>query len=103
MVAGGIGTYYALDAAEIRDDLTPMGEHTGEAWTQELENRRKDGASSSKIAAVGLGIGGAFAVASIVAFIVTAPDDTVGYQEVGGTPTIIPTHGGWIAGQTWSF
>ena len=102
LVAGGIGTYFALDSKSHSEEVSATGTHTGKIWSPELEQSRKDGLSSRKAAIVSYGIAGGFALAGIVAFIVTAPDD-VGYKDYKSTSFIAPTSHGFMAGTGWSF
>jgi hypothetical protein len=101
-LAGGIGTYFALDSRDLSDEVSASGTHTGKVWSAELEQKRKDALSSRHVALWSYGIAGGFAVAGIVAFIATDPDE-VGYKDYKSTSFVAPLQGGLMAGTGWSF
>ena len=105
ILAGAVGTYYLLDSQTLSDEISASGMHTLKTWDQDLEDTRLDALRSSKIATVALGMSGAFAAATIVAYIITQPDTEVGYQDwqTKNVPSIAPTRGGLVMSQGWSF
>lgn len=106
VVAGGVGGLFMLDAQSKSDEVSASGQHTLKVWSADLEDTRKGALRSSKIGTVALGVGGAFLGATIVAFIITQPDSTTGYQDwqtLRRMPSVTPTRGGALVTRGWSF
>lgn len=109
---GGIGLLFHLDSRSASDEVGAVGTHTGLTYTPDLDDTRDRAYSSRTFAIVGYGIGGAFAIATVVALIMTQPGSeryTVGQEEEKKVPpvvsrvTVAPTDGGAFVGGTWSF
>ncbi len=103
LLTGVIGSYYLLDSRDLSDELSASGAHTGKAWSAELEAKRKDALRSGRIATVSLGLSGTLTLAGAIAYIVTAPDDEVGYQDWQTRLMVVPSAGGIMASKGWSF
>ncbi len=106
VLAGAVGGLYMLDARSKGEKVSATGMHTLKAWSQELEDTRLDALRSNKVGKISFGIGGALAATTIIAFMITQPDKTVGYQDWQTTntlPTIVPTTNGVVMSQGWSF
>jgi hypothetical protein len=102
-VSGGVGAGFALHSRSQSDMVSAKGLHTGETWTAEREDIRKSALRSRKIAQITLGISGAFAMAGIVTYIVTEPDEKVGYKDWQTRPYVAPTEDGVVVGKAWTF
>ncbi len=106
VVVGAVAGYYALDSQSLSDEVSASAIHTQHPWTQDRENTRASAERSAKIAKVSLGISGGFALATIVAYIVTQPSETMGYQDwqaQHALPTITPSAEGLMLAQGWTF
>lgn len=103
LLAAGVGTYYLRDSIKLGDEISASGLHTGKAWSLALEQTRKDAVQSSTIATISYGFAAGLLLAGIVTYIVTEPDDEVGYRDWQTRSFIIPSQNGVLAGQAWSF
>lgn len=103
VVSGAVGTYFALDSQDLSDKVSASQFHTGQAWTSQRQDIYDDALSSRKIAMVSLGIGGSMVLATIVAYLITEPDEKVGYQDWQTGLTAQPTKDGFMLAQGWTF
>ena len=112
VVFAGVGLLFHLDSQRASNDVAAIGAHTGKVYSPEVDETRDRAFSSRTYAIVGYGIGGAFAIATVVALIVTQPGSqryTVGSQEETPPPPVVshlsvaPMAGGAYVGGTWSF
>ncbi|MCP4449260.1 MAG: hypothetical protein GY811_28600 [Myxococcales bacterium] len=106
VLAGAVGGYFMLDAQTQGEMVSASGMHTLKAWSEDLADTRNDALRSNTIATVSFGVGGAFAAATIVAYMITQPEMKVGYQDwqsKRSLPSVAPTAGGIVMSQGWSF
>jgi len=106
VLTGAVGTYYLLDSQSQSDKVSASGMHTLETWDASHEQTRQDALHSGSVAKVTLGISGGLALATLVTYIVTHPNDEVGYQDWQTrhrVPTVAPVAGGAIVAQGWTF
>lgn len=103
---GGIGLLFHLDSRSASNEVSAVGDHTGRAYTAELEDTRSDALRSRNLAIVSYSIGGALVVSSVVALLLTEPGAelvTVGTEAQPAPLSITPLPGGAAVGGTWSF
>jgi hypothetical protein len=103
LLFGAVGGYYTLDSKSQSDEVSASGYHTGLVWTADLEATRKDALRSRTIAEVTMGISGGLLLAGIAAYIITEPDEEVGYQDWQTRSFATPTNDGFVVGQGWTF
>jgi len=106
---GGVGVYFNLDARSKSDEVSVVGSHTGQIYTQELEDTRSGALSSRNFAIASYSVGGLFLIGAAVAFYMTDPGSevlTVGNEkppEPAVPVTVAPIPGGAVVGGTWRF
>lgn len=103
ILAGAVGTFYALDSRDQSDKVSATGFHTGLTWTSSLESTRNDALRSRSAAQVSFGLASGLLLAGIVTYIFTEPETEVGYQDWQTRSFANPTRGGLVVGQGWSF
>jgi hypothetical protein len=103
VLVGAVATFYTLDSRSQSDEVSASGYHTGLVWTDELEDTRKDALRSRTIAQVTGGIAGGLLLAGIAAYIITEPDEEIGYQDWQTRSFAAPTSDGFVVGQGWTF
>jgi hypothetical protein len=106
VVLGAIGLAYNLDASSNANAVSQSGP-SGMTWST-ADQAHVDAASRDSIgAAVFYSIGGAFAIAAAVAFIVTDPPSKKVVMQTGHrasvVPVVAPAPGGATAGAIWRF
>ncbi len=103
LLTGAVSTYYALDSRDLSDKVSATQFHTGTSWTAGRQNIYDDALRSRNIALVSLGLSASFVMATIVTYLVTEPDEKLGYQDWQTRLVAKPTKDGFILGQGWSF
>jgi hypothetical protein len=101
VILGGIGLYYHLDSRDASNELSSH-RATGDVWSAERQDAYDRAHSSATRAGVFYGIGGAVLIGTVVALVLTEPDEetTIIHPH---TALIAPTQGGAIVGGMWSF
>lgn len=110
VVFAGAALAFHLDSRSKADDVSATGSHTGDVYTAELEDRRRDAIRSRNLAIGGYAIAGGLAVAGIVLVFVTDPG-TQAYRygpngeliPVGAHNLVVPVDGGALIGRAWEF
>lgn len=103
VVSGAVGAYFARDSQTRSDEVSATQFHTGQAWSQGRQSIYDDALGSRRIALVSLGMSASLVAATIVTYLVTDPDEKVGYENWQTRALARPTKGGFIVGQGWTF
>lgn len=106
LVFGGIGLYFHLDATSAIDAV--QADHfTGDAWSARHQDDYDRAYSSSIVAGVSYGIGGALLLATAITYIVTEPEMTTRvvrpYSNSRPISYVTPLRGGAFVGRGWTF
>ncbi len=107
-VVAALGTYYALDAKSLSDQVSASQEHSNRAWSERRDDIYNDSERSAKIAQVTFGISGALFLGMIASFIITSPDELVSERELQSKLQSLPSisvsrEGGMLVHQTWAY
>jgi hypothetical protein len=103
VVSGAVGAYFARDSQKLSDEVSATQFHTGQAWTPSRQSTYDDALGSRRIALVSLGVSASLVAATIVTYVITEPDEKVGYENWQTRTLAKPTKGGFIVGQGWTF
>ncbi|MBL4632779.1 MAG: hypothetical protein JKY56_02845 [Kofleriaceae bacterium] len=108
VAVAALGTYYALDAKSLSDQVSASQRHTNRAWSQRRDDIHSDSERSAKIAQVTLGISSALFLGVIATYIITSPDDLVSERELQSKLQSLPSlsisrEGGMLVRQTWAY
>lgn len=98
VLGSAVGVYYHLDSRDASREVS-ADIITGKAWTHTQVDAVERAAQSRTRAAIGYGIGGAFVIGTIVAFIVTEPEAETSVIRT----TLVPTRGGAVVAKGWRF
>jgi hypothetical protein len=104
---GAVGLYYHLDSRDVADELSTH-KFTSQTWTADRQATYDRGHDAKLIATISYSIGGAFLIATVVAFIMTEPPQQVmtihPHTDSAPQSTIIaPIPGGAFVAKGWSF
>ncbi len=107
-VVAALGTYYALDAKSLSDQVSASQDHTNLAWSPRRDSIYSDSDRSAKIAQVTFGISGALFLGLIATYIITSPDDLVSARELQSKLQSLPSisvsqEGGMLVRQSWAY
>lgn len=106
VLIGAVGVYFHVDARSASDEVSARNT-TGLTWSAARQDTYERAESSSTIAGVAYGIGGALLLATAVAYIVTEPEmetKTIHPHEQGRPIALVaPTPGGALLGGAWRF
>jgi hypothetical protein len=103
VVTGALGAYFARDSQKLSDEVSATQFHTGVAWSKAHQDTYDDALTSRKVALVTLGISASFVLGTIVTYVITEPDEKVGYQDWQTRLRANPVEGGFVVGQGWTF
>lgn len=103
VVTGGVGAYFARDSQTLSNEVSATQFHTGEAWSKSHQATYDDALSSRTLSLVSLGISATLVLGTIAAYVITQPDETVGYRDWQTRLQATPVEGGAVVGQGWSF
>lgn len=110
LLTAGLAVYFHLQSDEASDDVTQLsGDHSGLIYTQEIDDRRQDAIDNRNLATGMYIVSGAVLVSTVVAFILTTPDDEIleygssGDSQVSTAPYVAPIEGGLMVGKTWIY
>lgn len=105
---GGVGLYFHFDSRSATDEVK-ASRYTGRTWTSERQDTYDRAHRSAAIAGVSYGIGGAFLIATAVAYMITEPglesfvihphDNT----RPSSTTMLAPLPGGAFVSRGWEF
>lgn len=106
LVFGGIGLYYHLDATSAIDAVQ-ADRFTGDTWSQGHQDNYDRAYTSSIVAGVSYGIGGALLLATAITYIVTEPEMETRvirpYSNNRPISYVTPLRGGAFVGRGWTF
>ena len=103
LLFGVVGVLFHRDASNAANDVS-ADEFTGRTWTPALQSRHDRSVRSGGIATVSYAVGGGLALATVIAFFLTDPGtEIVTKQDDAPKPYVVPTPGGMMVGQEWSF
>src|SRR5687768_13725597 len=106
VVFAAVGLYFHLDARTATSEVE-ASKFTGEPWTRERQATYERAESSSMLAGVFYGIGGALVLATAITYIATEPKaETITihpYANPKPVALVAPTRGGAMVGGMWRF
>lgn len=106
LVFGGIGLYFHRDATSAIDAVA-ADRFTGDAWSSRHQDDYDRAYSSSIVAGVTYGIGGALLLATAITYIVTEPEMQTRvvrpYSNNRPISYVTPLRGGAFVGRGWTF
>ena len=107
---GGVGLLFHLDSKHKSDEVsTDAGHHTGQIYTEELDDTRRAAIRSRNIAIASYALSGGLLVSTFIAYLVTDPGQEtirVGTEAAEGSGARLlfaPTDGGAVVGGSWRF
>jgi hypothetical protein len=107
---GGVGLLFHIDSKHKSDQVsTDAGHHTGQVYTQELDDTRHAAVRSRNIAIASYAVGGGLLIGTFIAYLLTDPGQEtirVGTEAAGGSGArllVAPTERGALVGGSWRF
>lgn len=110
LLTTGLAVYFHLESDEASGDVTRLsGDPSNLIYTQEVDDRRQEAIDNRNFATGMYVVSGALLLSTVVAFIVTSPDDelheygTSGDSRVSTAPYVAPIEGGLMVGKVWAY
>jgi hypothetical protein len=106
----GVGLLFHIDSKHKSDEVsTDAGHHTGQVYTEELDDTRRAALRSRNFAIASYALGGGLLVGTFVAYLLTDPGEEtirVGTEAADGSGArllVAPTDSGALVGGSWRF